>query len=98
MDHSTHIRLSPAELTEDMLSGTSIYGPGDETVGKVSHLHGSGPTASAVVDVGGFLGMGARPVALPLNLLDFMRDDDGTVHATTALTKEEAKELPEHHH
>ena len=50
------------------------------------------------MDVGGFLGIGAKPVALPVSQLDFMRDEDGEVHATTTLTKDQVKALPEHRH
>ena len=98
MDHSAHQRLAAADLTESTLVDAVIYGPGDEKIGTVSHLHGSGPGSSVIVDVGGFLGIGAKPVALPVSDLDFMRDEDGTVHATTGLTKDQAKDLPEHHH
>lgn len=96
MDHSAHAPLAPGELTEANVVGATIYGPGDETVGSISHLHGSGPGAQVVVDVGGFLGIGAKPVALSLSQLNFMRDEDGNVHATTSLTKDQAKDLPEH--
>jgi hypothetical protein len=96
MDHSKHIRLSATELTPDILDGATIYGPGDETIGSVSHVHGSGPTSQVVVDVGGFLGIGAKPVAIPLTQLEFMRDDDGDVHAVTTWTKDELKTMPEH--
>ncbi len=96
MDHSHHVRLKSDELNATTLKDAAIYGPNDEKVGTVSHLHGSGPSAMVVVDVGGFLGIMAKPVALTLTRLDFMRDTDGEVHATTTLTKEEAKELPEH--
>jgi hypothetical protein len=51
-----------------------------------------------IVDVGGFLGLGAKPVALTTSQLTFMRDNDGDVHATTAWTKDQIKALPEHHH
>jgi hypothetical protein len=98
MDHSTHERLGTSELTEDNLTGATIYGPGDETVGSVSHLHGSGSGAQVIVDVGGFLGIGAKPVAIPVSQLDFMRDEDGDVHATTTMTKDQMKALPEHDH
>lgn len=98
MDHSAHQPLSPVEMTEATLMDAVIYGPGDEKVGTVSHVHGSGAGGQAIVDVGGFLGIGAKPVALPLADLKFMRDRDGTVHATTTLTKDQAKALPEHHH
>lgn len=92
MDHSQHTRLTTAELTADTLDGATIYGPGDETIGSVSHIHGS----EVVIDVGGFLGIGAKPVAVPLNQLEFMRDEDGEVHAFTTWTKDQLKEMPEH--
>ena len=98
MDHSTHTRLSPADLTDDMLDGTAIYDPMDEKVGKVSHLHGTGHMAHVIVDVGTFLGMGGKSVSLAVSSLTFMRDADGVVHATTGMTKDQIEALPEHHH
>jgi ribosomal 30S subunit maturation factor RimM len=98
MDHSNHVRLQADELTENNLEGATIYGPGDEKIGHVSHLHGAGSDAQVVVDVGGFLGIGAKPVAIPINRLDFMRDEAHTVHAVTTWTKDELKALPEHQH
>lgn len=98
MDHTHHERLSSAELIPSTLEGATIYGANDEKVGTVDHLHGSGMETTAVVDVGGFLGIGAKPVALPLHELEFMRDESGEVHATTSWTKDELKQLPEHRH
>ncbi|MGO4408010.1 PRC-barrel domain containing protein [Bosea sp. RAF48] len=92
MDHSSHIRLASSELTAVILEGATIYGPGDEKIGSVSHLHGS----QVVIDVGGFLGIGAKPVVVPISDLEFMRDEDGNVHAVTTWTKEQLKEMPEH--
>jgi hypothetical protein len=98
MDHSSHVRLTPAELTPSTLEGATIYHANDHKVGTVSHLHGSGAAIQIVVDVGGFLGMGAKPIALPLQHLEFMRDETGHVHAVTSFTKEQLREMPEHHH
>ena len=98
MDHSTHVRLAPSELTPDVLDGATIYGADDHKVGKVSHLHGTGSSTQVVVDVGGFLGIGAKPVAVPIADLEFMRDEIGDVHAVTAWTKESLKAMPEHRH
>ena len=98
LDHSRHVRLSDTELTEANLVNATIYGPADEKIGSVSHFHGSGAGAEVIVDVGGFLGIGAKPVALPVSRLSFMRDDDGKVHAMTSMTKDQVKALPEHHH
>jgi len=93
MDHTNHARLASTELTPDILEGATIYGPGDEKIGSVDHLHGS----EVVIDVGGFLGIGAKPVAMATSQLDFMRDEDGEVHAVTSWTKEQLKAMPEHH-
>ena len=98
MDHSTHTRLVESELTEANLIDAVVYGPDDEKIGTVSHVHGMGAATQVIVDVGGFLGIGAKPVALATNQLSFMRDEDGNVHATTSWTKEQIKALPEHHH
>jgi hypothetical protein len=99
MDHSTHTHLAETELNQATLEGANIYGPDDETVGSVSHVHGSGTMSQIIVDVGGFLGIGAKPVAIDSQKLSFMRDDRGKVLATTTMTmtKEDLKTLPEHH-
>lgn len=98
MDHTNHIRLSPTELTEAVLADATVYGADDEKIGKVSHVHGTGTGSEAVIDVGGFLGLGSKPVSVPVDQLDFMRDEDGDVHAVTSWTKDQLKEMPEHHH
>ncbi|NLR97183.1 PRC-barrel domain containing protein [Rhizobium sp. P38BS-XIX] len=96
MDHSNHVRLEDAEFTPDVLEGATVYGADDHTVGKVDHFHGSGTSGTVVIDVGGFLGIGAKPVAVPVSDLNFMRDENGTVHAVTSWTKDQLKEMPKH--
>lgn len=70
MDHSKHVRLSSSELVPSVLEGATIYGPGDEEIGSVSHVHGTGAASQVVIDVGGFLGIGAKPIALPVSNVD----------------------------
>ena len=95
MDHSKHVRLQTAELTPAILEGATIYGANDEKVGSVSHMHAPD---KIVIDVGGFLGIGAKQVAVPMADLDFMRDEDGDVHAVTTWSKDRLKAMPEHVH
>jgi hypothetical protein len=71
MDHTSHTRLGRDELTLEFLDRASIYG--DEKIWTVSHLHGSQIWLS-----GGFLGIGAKPVAVAADQLGFMRDSDGS--------------------
>lgn len=98
MDHSRHLRLAVNELDGATLSNAAIYGPDDEKIGTVSHVHGQGDSAQVILDVGGFLGIGAKPVAVRARDLDFMRDENGTVHAVTSWTKDQLKAMPEHRH
>lgn len=98
MDHTNHVPLNAAELTPSVLEGATIYGADDHKVGTVSHVHGTGMSSQIIVDVGGFLGLGAKPVAVPVSQLEFMRDEDGDVHAVTGWTKDELQAMPEHKH
>ena len=97
MDHSMHNRLSLAEQTEDNLIGAPIYGADDEEVGTISHMHHDADAPQVVIDVGGFLGIGSKPVLVSLQELDMMRDDDGNVHGMTSWTKDQLQNLPSHH-
>lgn len=96
MDHANHPRLTEAELTPGTLEGATIYDTDDSKIGTVAHMHGTGATAQIVIDVGGFLGIGAKPVAVAARELDFMRDESGSVHAVTSWTKDQLKAMPEH--
>ena len=98
MDHSHHTRLSTTELSPAALEGATIYDSTDHKIGTVSHVHGLGEASQIVVDVGGFLGVGAKPVAVPARDLDFMRDEKGDVHAVTSWTKDQLKQMPERKH
>lgn len=94
MNHSDHTPLSSDELTSDVLQGATIHGADDAVVGHVSHLVGSGAACQVIVDVGGFLGLGAKPVVVGLGQLSFGRDSAGSVHAQTGWTKDQLLSMP----
>lgn len=97
MDYIHHVRLNAAELSSAAQDGATIFDEDDNEIGTLDHVHGTGTSVVAVVNVGGFLGIGAKRVALPLGDLDFIRDEGGDVHAVTTWTKDQLKALPEHH-
>ena len=49
-----------------------------------------------IVDVGGFLGIGAKPVAVAMDNLQFMRDSGGSMYLTTDFTQDELEAAPEY--
>ena len=72
-------RVMPGELTTEELTGAPVMGVNEEEVGEVGKLlmTSTGELDRAVIDVGGFLGLGERPVAVSLDELTIMRLVDG---------------------
>ncbi|MCB1339746.1 MAG: PRC-barrel domain-containing protein [Pseudooceanicola sp.] len=85
------------ELTAEMLTGAPAYDANNEWIGEVSELILSeqGQITSGVVDVGGFLGIGEKPVQLSMDDLEILRETDGDdVRVYISMTKEELEALP----
>ncbi|WP_209427881.1 PRC-barrel domain-containing protein [Pararhodobacter sp. SW119] len=90
-------RAEVRDLKTSDLEGATVYGRDDETIGSVSALKlgSDGQPTEAVIDVGGFLGIGAHSVLLPFNQLTVLRQTDGAdlrVHLDT--TKDKLKAMP----
>lgn len=105
-DGGTHIfrrdGYTKAEIhslkTSDVESA-KVYGRDNETIGSISSLKlgQDGKITDAVIDVGGFLGMGAHSVQMPFSALTVLRDASGSdirVHLDT--TKDKLKAMPHH--
>ncbi len=92
--------LQPASLnnrTIDDLEGIAIYGPGDERVGEIGTmvLGDGGMIDKVIVDVGGFLGLGERRVAMELGAIELLQTSTGILVGYIALTEEQLEGLPE---
>lgn len=92
---------TPAEvsaLTAEDLQGQAVYGSNDETVGEVDALimNDDGDIDRVVVNVGGFLGLGEKPVALSFDELQILRNgEDESLRIYVDNTEEALKALPE---
>lgn len=66
------------DFTTEDLTGARVYGANDEDIGEISELlmTTDGKLDRAVIDVGGFLGIGEYPVAVTMDELQIMRADD----------------------
>ena len=84
-------------LTSDKLTGASVYDANDEEIGNVSTLvlTADGQVDQAIIDVGGWLGMGEKPVALSLTDIDILRNEAGDeVRVYLTKTKAELEAMP----
>lgn len=94
-----YARAAVHELKTSDIESATVYGRNDETIGSVSSLKvgKDGQITDAVVDVGGFLGIGAHSVMIPFDDLTVLRATNGSdvrVHMDT--TKERLKAMPHH--
>ncbi|HMO07003.1 MAG TPA: PRC-barrel domain-containing protein [Paracoccaceae bacterium] len=88
-----------AMLTADKMLGARVYDPEDRNVGSVSDLviAQDGTISQVVLDIGGFLGLGAKPVALGMEEIDILQSDDGArVQVHVPMTKEQLSALPDY--
>lgn len=92
-------RAPTHELTTTEVDSATVYGRNDESIGSISSLKvgTDGKITDAVIDVGGFLGMGAHSVQLPFSQLTVLRETNGSgVWVYLDTTKEKLKAMPHH--
>jgi len=85
------------EMSGAAIIGATVQNQNHETVGKVQDVYvdSVGAIKKVVVSVGGFLGMGAKDVAVNWSDIRFSRDDESVV-LTTTWTKDSLKEMPDY--
>lgn len=89
---------SPTQISANDYIGNAVYTSADESIGNVTNLimEENGGIVAAVVGVGGFLGLGAKDVAVPMDKITVSRDtDNGTIRLTTTETADSLKAAPE---
>lgn len=91
IDKSTLTEMPVGEIRADDLKGTTVYGANDARVGEIGDvvLAPDNKTDAVIVDVGGFLGVGEKEVAVGMDNLKFMTDKDGNKYLYTTFTKEQ---------
>jgi len=97
VDPSTMTEVPMAEMRTEDLVGTTVYGAGDENIGEVGDVIMSGEKVDAIIiDVGGFLGIGEKEVAVGMDNLSFMRDGDGEFYLYTEFSQEQLEAQAEY--
>jgi sporulation protein YlmC with PRC-barrel domain len=96
IDKSTLNEVPATELRSEELVGTTVYGANDENIGEIGDivLGADQKVESIILDVGGFLGVGEKEVAVGMDNLAFMTDKDGNKYLYTNFTKEQLNAQP----
>ncbi|MGX5802772.1 PRC-barrel domain-containing protein [Bradyrhizobium sp. Arg314] len=91
IDKSTLTEMPMGNIRGDDLKGTTVYGANDAKIGSIGDvvLTPDNKPDAVIVDVGGFLGIGAKEVAVGMDKLKFMADKNGKKYLYTNFTKEQ---------
>lgn len=97
-DRSGMTNVNQADLSADELRGIPVYGRDDEQIGTISDviLTPQGNSDALIVDVGGFLGLGAKPVAVAFENLTFSSDTNGQRYLFLNTSREQLEAQPEY--
>lgn len=91
IDKSTLTEMPIGATRSEDLVGTTVYGADDAKVGEIGDiaLSADQKVDAVIVNVGGFLGIGEKEVAVGMDNLKFMTDKDGNKYLYTSLTKDQ---------
>lgn len=92
------VAQEPDDLVTSKLVGLSIQNGANETIGQVADVvfDGSRTIKAFVVSVGGFLGIGAKYVAVDPSALHLTRVDDKTLKAVIETDRDQLRAAPEY--
>ncbi len=78
--------------------GREVRSAADENMGRIVDVvvDRAGQVRAAIIDFGGFLGVGSRKIAVDWNALHFTRTNDKANRVTLELTRDQVKEAPEY--
>ena len=78
------------------LIGSTVYSSANENVGSVNDVIFSkdGKIQAIIIGVGGFLGLGEKDVAVPLDRIQFSRDENNNMKYTVSASRQELEQAP----
>lgn len=93
-----YVAVEADKLTAEMLTGANVHDAEDKSVAEIKDLvmTSDGKVTDVVLDVGGFLGIGAKTVAIPMDRLTVAQKEDGKVALWVNMAKEELEALPDY--
>ncbi|MCY0095267.1 PRC-barrel domain-containing protein [Hoeflea ulvae] len=98
IDRMSMTAVTVGDISADDLIGRTVYGANDENIGEIGDvlLSADNQIDGFVLDVGGFLGMGEKEVAVSPENLDIRADADGNLTVFTPFTQEQLEGQPEY--
>lgn len=95
-DRSKMKPIDISKMKADDFKGIAVVDAGGESIGTISDfvLDKSSKIDAIIVDVGGFLGLGTKPVAVGFDLTDYVTDKNGINYLFLKATKAQLEAQP----
>jgi hypothetical protein len=86
-------QLQPGQIRATQMDGATVYDAQNQKVGDIKDLilDRDGTVAAVVLDVGAFLGVGGKYVAVGMNDLKITQDNNNKPRFTVDMTKDQLK-------
>ena len=96
LDRSGFSAFDTTGLTTEEMLGISVYGIDDQQIGTIGEVltNPDGSIDAIIVDVGGFLGLGAKPVAVAYDNLTFSTDTQDNRYLFINATRQQLESQP----
>jgi sporulation protein YlmC with PRC-barrel domain len=91
--HVSQTHIQPGQIRATDMNGATVYDTQNQKVGDVKDilLDRSGKVDAVVLDVGAFLGMGGKYVAVSMNDIKITEDKNNKPHFAIDMTKDQLK-------
>src|SRR5205807_362886 len=91
--HVTVTQLQPGQIRATQMDGSTVYDAQNQKVGDIKDiiLDRDGKVAAVVLDVGAFLGIGGKNVAIGMSDLKITQNDNNKPRFTVDMTKDQLK-------
>jgi sporulation protein YlmC with PRC-barrel domain len=91
--HAGASHIQPGQIRATEMDGATVYDTQNQKVGDVKDiiLDKDGKVAAVVLDVGAFLGMGGKYVAVGMNDIKITEDKNNKPHFAVEMTKDQLK-------
>ncbi len=99
IEREGYARIEAGDLTAEDFEGANVYGVNDETIGEVENLvvTEDGQIQEAIMDIGGFLGLGEHRIAVNFDEMEIIRSEDGSdLRVYISATQEQLESRPEY--
>jgi hypothetical protein len=89
----TATQLQPGQIRATQFDGATVYDTQNQKVGDIKDIiiDRDGKVAAVVIDVGAFLGIGGKNVAVSMNDLKITQDNSNKPRVTADMTKDQLK-------